>query len=201
MRLSRSAVRANSVTRFTMVKSTHFTFSRFSFEFHSRSACMPQPLGQGARSLPRNVHEPRVFRNLLQQWENFLRLRQHSLAHIGVQLQQRVVHSQAVVLHPSLYQFNQLLLPRQPFTNLQQLRRIAVQRVVELGLVTFRPILPTKSFLSQIGNLSVYVQIDTLEMILLVDQFENLAAQCSAHFEGTRSRVFLQLPDFITRAI
>ena len=75
-------------------------------------------LSQGSRPLPCDFDEAVIARDLVQYGQDSLRLRQHSLADVGVQLQERIVHPQAVVLHPPLQQFDQLLLSRQALANL-----------------------------------------------------------------------------------
>ena len=54
------------------------------------------------------------------------------------------------------------------------------------------------SKLLQVRDLSVNVQIHSLEMMEFGDQLKNLPAQRLAHFKWHRSGVFIKLPDFVS---
>ena len=84
---------------------------------------MADPLRQSSRSLPRNIHEPSIITDLIKHRQRTLRFRQQFMIQIRFELQQRIIYTQAVVPHPPRKQHYVLLLPSQPFKNLQQLRR------------------------------------------------------------------------------
>jgi hypothetical protein len=96
---------------------------------------VPDALGEGAGPLAGDLDKSGVPRNLVQHGQDSLRLRQKAAVEVGFKLQQGVVDSQAVVLHPPRNQVHMLLLARQPLKNLQQLGRRRIQSVVELCFV------------------------------------------------------------------
>src|SRR5208337_583470 len=158
---------------------------------------VPHAFRQGSRALSRDFHESRVPRDLVQQWQRALGLRQDSFDHVILELQQGIVHAEPVILDAPIQQVDQLLLARQSLANLQQLCRLCVQRVVELHFVRFARRLPAKRLFPQVRDLPVHIQIQPFEMVQLPGQFENLRAQPRANLKRCRSRVFVQLPDFI----
>src|SRR5215469_9198160 len=142
----------------------------------SRPSSVPDSLCQRSRSLPRDVHESIVTRDLVEYRQHALWLRQHSLAYVRIELQKRIVYAQAVVLHPPLQQFDQLLLARQALADLQQLRRRGIHRVIESHFVNFSAALPSKCLFTEVRNLAMYVQILPAEVIQLPNELKNLGA-------------------------
>jgi hypothetical protein len=73
---------------------------------------MADPFRQSSRSLPRNIHEPRIIADLIEHRQRALRLWQQFMIQIRFELQQRIIYSQAVISHPARKQHDVLLLPR-----------------------------------------------------------------------------------------
>jgi len=63
--------------------------------------------------LSRDFHQPQVSRNLVEQRKRSQGFRQDSFAHVVLELQQRVVRAQPVILHAPVEQADQFLLSRQ----------------------------------------------------------------------------------------
>ncbi len=74
----------------------------------------------GARS--GDFQEMGIRGNLIKDWQEVFRLGQKAVVHVHLELPERVVHSQAVILGLTLQQNKVLLLPGQPFEDLLQLR-------------------------------------------------------------------------------
>src|SRR5712692_9212029 len=152
--------------------------------------------GEGARALPCYVHKVRVVGDLIQHRNDALRFRQQLAVQVGFELQQRIIDAQAVVLHPAFEGDHVFLLPRQPLEDLHQLVGGAVERVIELGFVRFLPFFVAERLLAQVRDASAHIELYIFEMVELLGQLKHPSAERGADFEGSRRRIFIELPDF-----
>ena len=84
---------------------------------------MADAFGYGTSALAGDVDKAGVVRDLVQGRQGTLRFGQELAVQVRFELQQRVVDSQAIVFHAALEQHDQFLLAREPFKDLEQLRR------------------------------------------------------------------------------
>ena len=85
------------------------------------SAGMADTLGQRACPLAGDLNEVIVDANLFQERQSVSRFGEFTLVKGVFELEQGVVDAKPVVFHAALEQFDQLLLAREPFADLQEL--------------------------------------------------------------------------------
>src|SRR5277367_2395976 len=78
--------------------------------------------GDGAGALPSDINEARVAGDLVEGREGALGVGEEVAIEIGFELEQGIINSEAVVLHPALQKHDEFLLTRQAFENLEKLR-------------------------------------------------------------------------------
>src|SRR5215469_10060957 len=133
--------------------------------------------------------------------QRVLGFREFALVQGVLELEQGIVNAQPVILHAALKELDQLLLAGEPFANLQELRGRGVERVVEFDLAGNHAVVPAKGFLAQVGDFSMYVEIETLEIAKIGNQLEDFAAQRRPNFERSSARVFIELSDLVGSGI
>ena len=137
---------------------------------------MSDAFGQGATALAGDFDEAGIAGDLVEERQGALGFREHTFAQVIFKLQKGVVDAEAVVFDAALQEFDEFLLAREAFANLQELRGSVVQRVVEFDLVCLPSRVPAKGFLTQICDLSMDVEIHPPEMVEFGNKLENFAS-------------------------
>ena len=112
-----------------------------------------------------NFQEMSIRGDLIEDRQEAFGFRQQPVVHVRLELHERVVDSEPVKFGLALKQDQILLLLGQPFKNLHELRGRGIQRVIERGFVDFRAVFIAESFLSEIGDFFLDVEISIREMI------------------------------------
>ena len=87
------------------------------------------------------------------------------LAQVVLELMQRVIHSQPVVLQFLLEECKVALLLKEAFEDERQLRRRAIQSVVVMGFVHLSALFIPKGLFAEVGNSPVNVEIDPRKIV------------------------------------
>ena len=149
----------------------------------------------GASPGSRDLHEVRIRADLIEHREEALGFGEKPVVHVRLELQQCVVDTQAIVFYSPLQQDKVALLPGKALENLHELGSRGIERVIERCFVDFGVPFVPESFLAQIRDFLLDIQITDIKIFQVGGKLENLLAHRRADFKRLRVRIFFKLAD------
>jgi len=117
---------------------------------------------------------------------------------VGLELEEAVVDTEAVVLHAAREKYKVFLLAGEAFEDLEELGGGGVECVIELGFESLLALFPTESLFTEIGDFAVDVQVQALEMMEFGRITEHFGAKRGAHLEGRAGGLLVKLANFVS---
>ncbi len=145
-----------------------------------------------------DFQEVRIRGDLIEHWQKAFGFGQEAMVHVRFESHQGVIDSEAIILGLALQQNEVFLLSGQPFEDFHELGGRGIESVIKRGLVHLRAILILESFLAEICNFLLDVDVGDCKVIERAGQSKDSFHHGGPHFERLGIRIFVKLADVVS---
>lgn len=158
--------------------------------------------GEGARAIASDIDVLCIAGKLIKQGQEALRLGKLLIVVIRLNLQQGVIHAEAIVAHGPLEIGKIGFLAGKSLESREELHGRGIKRVVKSGFVIFRAFVVTKSLFAKVGQPLVNFEVDALKIVQFPGKIEYFLRERRIDFEWLRAGIVIELANVVNaRAI
>src|SRR5271154_1244426 len=149
--------------------------------------------GKLASAVAGDVNKVLICSHAIEQRQKLPGLGQQVGVEILLNLDDHVVDAKRIVARGAIEVRQIGLLVRDALKNFQELRGIAIQRVIEGDAMGFRAALVIKCFLPEVGDPAVHLQVQAIEIVELSGEIENRLDDRRINLQGSRIGLLVEL--------